>query len=110
MPITNELKSINRLEEAGFSHEQAKAVVEVVEEGIQRGFERFVQVLDVKLAEMEARLKADIQQVRLEMQTLRTDMQSMRADLLKEQRDQLLRFAALVMLIVAVIGGVYRFF
>jgi DNA-binding transcriptional MerR regulator len=72
MPIMNELKSINRLEQAGFSHDQAKAVVEVVEEGLQSGFERFVQVLDVKLAEMEARLKADIQQVRLEMQTLRT--------------------------------------
>jgi len=110
MPITNELKSINRLEEAGFSHDQAKAVVEVVEEGIQRGFDRFVQVLDARLEairadmrEMEARLRAEIQNVRLEMQTIR-------ADLLKEQRDQLLRFAGLVMLIVAVIGGVYRFF
>jgi DNA-binding transcriptional MerR regulator len=103
MPITDELKSINRLEEAGFSHEQAKAVVQVVEEGIQRGFDRFVQVLDQRLADMEARLRAEMQNVRLEIQTLR-------ADLLKEQRDQLLRFAGLVMLIVAVIGGVYRFF
>jgi DNA-binding transcriptional MerR regulator len=103
MPITDELKSINRLEEAGFSHEQAKAVVQVVEEGIQRGFDRFVQVLDQRLADMEARLRAEMQNVRLEIQTLR-------ADLLKEQRDQLLRFAALVTLVVAVIGGVYRFF
>jgi len=110
MPITNELKSINRLEEAGFSHDQAKAVVEVVEEGLQSGFEKFVEVLDVKLdqiradmREMEARLRAEIQNVRLEMQTLR-------AEILKEQRDQLLKFTALVMLIVAVFGAAYRFF
>jgi DNA-binding transcriptional MerR regulator len=103
MPITNELKSINRLEEAGFSHDQAKAVVEVVEGGQQNGFDRFVQVLDARLAEMEARLHVEIQNVRIEVQT-------MRADLLKEQRDQLLKFAAMVTLIVAVIGGVYRFF
>lgn len=109
MPITNELKSINRLEQAGFSHDQAKAVVEVLEDGLQSGFDRFVEVLDAKLdqvrvdmREMESRLHAEIQNVRLEMQT-------MRGDLLKEQRDQMLRFAALVTLIVAVIGGVYRF-
>jgi hypothetical protein len=61
-----------------------------------------VQVLDQKLTDMEARLKAEIQTVRLEMQMLR-------ADLLKEQRNQLLKFAALVTLIVAILGGVYRF-
>lgn len=63
MPIMHELKSINRLEEAGFTTIQAKAVVEVVEEGLQTGFDRFVEVLDRKLGEghtgmreMEARL------------------------------------------------------
>ncbi len=102
MPITNELKSINRLEEAGFTHDQAKAVVEVVEDGLNRGFEQFVEVLDRRLSEMEARLKVEIQSVRLEIQTTR-------AELLKEQRDQILRFAAIMAMIVAVIGAAYRF-
>jgi hypothetical protein len=70
---------------------------------VQSGFERFVDVLDQRLTEMEARLRSEIQNVRLEVQTVR-------ADLTKEQRDQILRFAALVTMIVAVIGGVYRFF
>lgn len=29
-----------------FSHDQAKAIVEIQEEGVQRGFERFVEVLE----------------------------------------------------------------
>ena len=94
----NELKSINVLEKAGFTHDQAKAVVEVVEEGIQRGFERFVEVLDRRLGEFELRIK-------VEFQTLRTEIQTTRAELLKDQRDQMLRFAGLVSLIVAVIGA-----
>jgi DNA-binding transcriptional MerR regulator len=98
VPITDELKSINRLEAAGFTHDQAKAIVEVTEDAVQRSFEKFVEVLDRKLSEMEQRLKMEIQGVRLEMQT-------MRADLLKEQRDQVLRFAGLVTVIVAAVTG-----
>ena len=94
MPITDELKSINKLEEAGFSHEQAKAIVEIQEDGIQRGFDRFVEVLEHRLTEMEARL--------------RTDMQALRGDLLKEQRDQMLKFAALVSLIAVITGAVVK--
>ena len=94
MPIINELKSIKRLEAAGFTHAQAEAIVEVAEEGHQDGFTRFVQVLDQRLGDIEQRL-------RLEFQT-------MRADLLKDQRDQMLRFAALVSLIFAVIGAALK--
>jgi hypothetical protein len=90
MPIISELKSINRLEAAGFTHDQAKAIVEVAEEGQQNGFNRFVEVLDQRLGDIENRL-------RLEFRT-------MRADLLKDQRDQVLRFAALVTLIVSLVG------
>jgi hypothetical protein len=49
MPIVDELKRINRLEEAGLPHEQAKAIVEVIEQRVQRGFERFAEVLDRKM-------------------------------------------------------------
>jgi hypothetical protein len=99
MPIINELKSLNRLEAAGFTPAQAKAIVEVAEEGHQDGFARFVEVLDQRLGELDSRARADTQSVRL-------DMQTMRSDLLKDQRDQMLRFAALVSLIVTVIGGI----
>lgn len=109
MPITNELKSINRLEEAGFTHDQAKAVVEVVEDGLNRGFDRFVEVLDQKLdlirsdmREMESRLK-------LEIQTVRTEIATARSEVVKEQRDQMLRFVAIVTMIVAIFGAVFRF-
>ena len=109
MPITNELKSINRLEEAGFTHDQAKAVVEVVEDGLNRGFDRFVEVLDQKLdlirsdmREMESRLK-------LEIQTVRTEIATARSEVVKEQRDQMLRFVAIVTMIVANFGAVFRF-
>ena len=74
----DELKHINRLESAGFSTEQAKAITEVVEDGIQSGFDRFVEVLERKLGEMESRLKVEIESVK-------TEMHSIRADLLKEQ-------------------------
>lgn len=94
MPITDELKSINKLEEAGFSHEQAKAIVEIQEDGIQSGFDRFVEVLEHRLTEMEARMRAD--------------MQTLRGDLLQEQRDQMLKFAALVSLIAVITGAVVK--
>ena len=77
-------------------------MVEVLDEGLQNGFDRFVEVLDAKLDQVRADMREMEARLRLEMQTLR-------GDLLKEQRDQMLRFAALVTLIVAVIGGVYRF-
>jgi DNA-binding transcriptional MerR regulator len=115
MPITEELKSINRLEQAGFTPEQAKAIVEVQEAAIQRGFERFVEVLDHKLGEFELRINRQFQEIRQEMAGLRTDMAdvrtdmaNLRADLMREQRDQMLRFAALVSLIVAVAGTVFK--
>ena len=109
MPITNELKSINRLEEAGFSHTQAKAVVEVMEEGLQRGFDLFVEVLDRKLGGFEARMRLEFQSLRTEIQEVRTEIQATKAELMKEQRDQMLRFVALVSLVVAVIGTVVGF-
>jgi len=90
MPIISELKSINRLEAAGFTPDQAKAIVEVAEEGQQNGFAQFSEVL-----------RTEIQSFRAEV---RTDLQTMRGDLLKEQRDQMLRFAALVTLIVSLVG------
>jgi hypothetical protein len=103
MPVVDELKSINRLEEAGQPHEQAKAIVEVIEQRVQRGFERFAEVLDRKMEEMDHRLLEMEQRLRLEMQTLR-------AELLKDQRDQMLKFAALVTVIVGVIGAALKFF
>ena len=60
-----------------FSHDQAKAIVEIQEEGVQRGFERLVEVLEHKLTELESRLRAEVQ-------LLRTEIQTSRADLLKE--------------------------
>jgi hypothetical protein len=116
MPIVDELKSINRLEAAGFSDQQAKAIVEVVEQGIQRGFERFAEVLDRRMGEfdhrldeMEQRLKLEIQGVRMEIQVVRTEMQTMRAELLKEQRDQIIRFVGLVAVLMTILGGVLKF-
>ena len=102
MPIMNELRSINVLEKAGFTHDQAKAVVEIVEEGLQGGFEQFVEVLDRRLSEMEARLKVEFQNLRLEMH-------DMRAELMKEQRDLVWKLTAVVSLIVAAVGVVLRF-
>jgi hypothetical protein len=61
------------------------------EDGAQRGFERFTEVLHNSLLEM------------------RTDMQTLRADLLKDQRGQMLRFAALVALVTGLIGAVLKF-
>jgi DNA-binding transcriptional MerR regulator len=97
MPIISELKSINRLEAAGFTHDQAKAIVEVAEDGQQNGFNRFVEVLDQRLGDLENHMNLMEQRLRLEIQTTRSE-------LLKEQRDQILRFAALVTLIVSLAG------
>jgi DNA-binding transcriptional MerR regulator len=91
MPITNELKSLNRLEAAGFTHRQAKAIVEVTEEGQQDGFTRFVEVLHTELQTFKAEYRAELH--------------AMRAELLKDQRDQVLRFAALVTFIVSLVGA-----
>ena len=73
------------------------------EESIQSGFDRFVEVLEQKLAAFESRMRE-------EFQTIRTEMQTVRAELLKEQRDQMLKFAALVSLIALVTGTVIKLF
>ena len=100
MPITDELKSINMLEAAGLV-----------------GFDRFVEVLEQKLSAFELRMREEFQSIRTEMQTIRTgmqtirtEMQTMRGDLLKEQRDQMLKFAALVSLIALVTGTMINLF
>ena len=93
MPITDELKSINMLEAAGLV-----------------GFDRVVEVLEQKLSAFELRMREEFQSIRTEMQTIRTGMQTMRGDLLKEQRDQMLKFAALVSLIALVTGTVINLF
>ncbi|MCH8885260.1 MAG: hypothetical protein IIC13_01600 [SAR324 cluster bacterium] len=93
MPITDELKSINMLEAAGLV-----------------GFDRVVEVLEQKLTAFELRMREEFQSIRTEMQTIRTGMQTMRGDLLKEQRDQMLKFAALVSLIALVTGTMIRLF
>jgi hypothetical protein len=43
-------------------------------------------------------------------QRLRLEMQTLRAELLKDQRNQMLKFAALVTVIVGVIGAALKFF
>ena len=93
MPITDELKSLNMLGAAGLV-----------------GFDRFVEVLEQKLSAFELRMREEFQSIRTEMQTIRTGMQTMRGDLLKEQRDQMLKFAALVSLIALVTGTMIRLF
>ena len=93
MPITDELKSINMLEAAGLV-----------------GFDRVVEVLEQKLSAFELRMREEFQTIRTEMQTIRTGEQTMRGDLLKEQRDQMLKFAALVSLIALVTGTMIRLF
>ena len=93
MPITDELKSINMLEAAGLV-----------------GFDRVVEVLEQKLSAFELRMREEFRSIRTEMQTIRTGMQTMRGDLLKEQRDQMLKFAALVSLIALVTGTMIRLF
>ncbi len=85
-----------------FSHWQAKAIVEIQEEGVQRGFERIVEVLDTKLDGHHGEMRELEARIRIELQTLR-------ADLLKEQRDQMLKFVALVSLIAIVTGAVIKF-
>jgi hypothetical protein len=79
----------------------------------KRGFDRFVEVLDRKLGEMEARIRADfkseIQSLKLELQVVRTDIQTVKAELLREQRDQMLRFVALVSLVVGILGTAIGF-
>lgn len=94
MPIMNVLKSINRREEAGFTPNQAKTVVEIVEQGLQTGFDRFVEVLDRKNGELELRVRADIHELR--------------AELLKEQRDLLLKYTAIVSIVAAVFGLILK--
>jgi hypothetical protein len=101
MPIISELKSINRLEAAGFTHDQAKAIVEVAEDGQQNGFAQFGEVLRTEIQAFRSEIHAEMQAFRSEV---RIDLQTMRGDLLKEQRDQVLRFAALVTLIVSLVG------
>ena len=93
MPITDELKSLNMLGAAGLV-----------------GFDRVVEVLEQKLTALELRMREEFQSIRTEMQTIRTGMQTMRGDLLKEQRDQMLKFAALVSLIALVTGTMIRLF
>jgi hypothetical protein len=147
MPITEERKSIDILERAGFTHDQAKAIVEVQEAAISRGFERFVEILDQKLGEMELRIRNEFQQQFQQLRTemvqmggqlrteiaqlggnlrgeisnvradmaqiagqLRTEMAQMKADLLRDQRDQMLKFAAIVSLIALVFGSVMKLF
>ncbi|MBI4083618.1 MAG: hypothetical protein HY423_13515 [Candidatus Lambdaproteobacteria bacterium] len=116
MPITDELKSINKLEAAGFTHDQAKAIVEVQEESIQRGFERMAEVLDRRFgeldhrfAEFEHRMTEMELRLRNEIQGVRIEMQAMKAELIREQRDLMLKFAALVSLIALVTGAVVKF-
>ena len=94
-----------------------KAIVEGQEESIQRGFDKFVEVLDQKLSAFELRMKEEFQTIRTEMQAIRTEMQAIRnemqtvrAELLKEQRDQMLKVAGLVSLIALVASTVIKLF
>jgi|SRR5579863_3360573 len=91
MPIINEMKSLDRLEAVGFTHDQAKAIIEVTGEGHQDGFSKYTDVLHWELRQFTAEL-------RLEIRTIRTDV-------LKAQRDQILPFVVLVSLALAVISG-----
>ena len=74
------------------------------------GFDRVVEVLEQKLSAFELRMREEFQTIRTEMQTIRTGEQTMRGDLLKEQRDQMLKFAALVSLIALVTGTMINLF
>ena len=84
------------------------------EYAISRGFERFVEILDQKLGEMELRIRNEFQQLRTELVQmggqLRTEMAQMKAELLRDQHDQMLKFAAIVSLIALVFGTVMKLF
>lgn len=60
-----------------------------------------VDVLERKFSEFEAKIMT-------EFQSVRTEIQFTRAELLKEQRDQMLKFAALVSLIAVITGAVVK--
>ena len=67
MPITEELKNLQKFESVGFSHEQSEALADVIEEShadsqeslkefIRNEFEKQTKGFDAKLSSLETRL------------------------------------------------------
>ena len=99
-PITEELKSVSKLEAAGFTTQQARAIVEVQEDGFARGFERFAGILDQKLTELRLELRGEF----------RSGVDSLRFEFHRELRLQLFWFASIQTAIIVAVAALFKLF
>ncbi len=100
MPITTELQNIRELKEAGFTEQQAEKLAEIFERSQQQGFEKFVEVLDQRLGEMEARLNAKFD----------SKIDGLRVEMYKAMNDQLMKMFALMVGVVSLAVAIIKLF
>lgn len=58
MPITKELDNIRKFESAGFSHEQAEILTDVIEQSHVNGQQTLKEFIHNELSSLELRMKA----------------------------------------------------
>jgi len=100
MPITTELQNMRELKQVGFSDPQAEKLAELFERSQSQGFEKFSEILDRKLGEMESRLELK----------LGGRIDGLRAELYKALHDQLIKIFALVVGVVSLAVAIIKLF
>jgi flagellar biosynthesis/type III secretory pathway protein FliH len=107
MPITSELQNVRELKEVGFSEKQAEKLAELFERSQSQGFEKFAELLDRRLGEMEARFNA-----RLDAFEARVDskFESQRAEFYKALHDNNLKLMAAVIAVVSLATAIIKLF
>jgi len=89
MFITEELKNVKKFESVGFSHEQAEALAESLEQAVAGGHENLKDFFRNEINGLESRWE-------VWLANLRTDITNLKADIMASQKDLLLKIFAIV--------------
>ncbi|MGR3319936.1 MAG: hypothetical protein ACUZ8O_15825 [Candidatus Anammoxibacter sp.] len=129
MPITKELKNIKTFESAGFTHEQAESLTDVIEEShadSQESLKEFIRgeltsqigALDNKLSQqisgLDNKLSQQISDLAVSMATTRKDLSQQTSDLAvsmaTSQKDLLVKMFAIIVGTIGVAVTIIKVF
>ena len=103
MPITDELKNIQKLESVGFNHKQAEALADIIEQAQNNGIESLKDFIRNEINGLELRTDT-------KFANMKADIANLKADIMTSQKDMLVKIFAIVFGISGMLFAMIKIF
>lgn len=105
MPITKELENLRKFESAGFTHEQAEALTDVIEQSHVNGQQSLKDFINDKFEEFRAEMDNKFKDVHSEFKDVRNELKDVRNEIVSSELRTRASHTDLLVKILAIAAG-----